>query len=339
MIINTSKLYHPQDAVKLAYQAAFGAEHLLHDVARARAVFDEEYERELCPKQLLEEIARDVVRVNLSAWKDAELPSDWLFDLFVQSSAVKNEKPLESFHAYLKELGELAKNGALLFSYLDWINYLSSNNIHDNPKPVRHSEEYRQKEKPAYRIVSGFFVRLIPILYALQGRESAVIGIDGRAASGKSTLADGLSMILQTAPIRMDDFFLPLKLRTEQRLAEPGGNVHYERFAGDVIPHLQNRKALSYRPFNCKTMNFDEPKIIPPKPFMVIEGAYCHHPFFGDYLDSKVFSDVTPNIQMTRLIKRNGKQTAEVFKSKWIPMEEKYFGTFKIMENACLVVY
>ena len=338
MIINKSKLYHPQDAVKLAFQAAFGAEHLLLDKTKAKAYFDEEYAKDLKPAPLIEKIASDAVRVSLAAWKDAKLPKDWLFDMFLFSSEEKNMNSNKLFEGYLYEIGQLAEKDGLPFSLTDWNMYISDYNAHDKPKPVRHSDEYRKKEQPAYRIVSGFFVRLIPILYALRGKERAVIGIDGRAASGKSTMADGLAKIFKGVPISMDDFFLPGELRTAQRLDEPGGNVHYERFAEEVISNLRSQNAIRYRPFNCRTMDYDTPKIIPPSSFMVIEGAYCHHPYFGDYLDARVFSDVSANEQMRRLIKRNGEQIYEVFKNKWIPMEEQYFEAHKIAENACLTV-
>ena len=336
--IAASKLYHPQDAVKLAYQAAFGAEHLLADMARARAYYDDEYAKDLKPAPLMDEIASDVVRVNLANWKEAQLPADWLFDLFVLSSVEKHGNSYELFNSYLHELGEFAKSGALLFSHTDWNKYINEYNINGKPKPVRHSEEYRKKEQPAYRVVSGYFVRLIPILYALRGLINAVIGIDGRAASGKSTMADGLAKIFHAVPISMDDFFLPSELRTEARLDEPGGNIHYERFANEVIPNLKSKKTFSYRPFNCQSMDFDKPKVIPNASFMVIEGAYCHHPYFGEYLDAKIFSDVTHDLQMERLKKRNGEKIAVAFKNKWIPMEEKYFERYNIRENACLVV-
>ena len=338
MIIDTSKLYHPQDAVKLAYQAAFGAEHLLLDKAQAEVYFNEEYATDLKPAPLVEEIASDVVRVNLAAWKEARLPSGWLFDLFVLSSAATHESPQELFRTYLNELEGLAYKDALPFSFDEWNEYMSEYNNEGTLKPVRHSGEYRKKEQPAYRIVSGFFVRLIPILFALRGKNNAVIGIDGRAASGKSTMADGLSKIFKTIPISMDDFFLPGEIRTAKRLDEPGGNVHYERFASDVIPVLRNQKVFSYHPFNCRTMDYDEPKVIPSASFMVVEGAYCHHPYFGEYLDVKVFSDVTADNQMRRIKKRNGDQIAEIFINKWIPMEEKYFETYRIKENAHFVI-
>ena len=338
MIINISKLYHPQDAVKLAYQAAFGAEHLLQDITKARAIFDEEYKRDPYPTPLVEEIAPNVVRVSLSAWREAKLPADWLFDLFVLSSGPRNENPKDLFCFYLDEFAALAKKGALPFSYTAWVDFMRCHNMYDEPRPVRHSEEYRKREKPAYRVVSGFFARLIPILYSLGGRQNAQIGIDGRAASGKSTMADGLARIFKTVPISLDDFFLPGELRTDKRLSEPGGNVHYERFAKEVIPYLHGEKSFSYRPFNCMTMDFDEQKVISTAPFMVIEGAYSHHPHFGEYLDIKVFSDVTHDLQMERLRQRSNNQIAEVFKTKWIPMEEKYFETYKIKERACLIV-
>ena len=64
-------------------------------------------------------------------------------------------------------------------------------------------------------------------------KESAVpyiVAIDGRCASGKSTLAAYLKSALACSVIHMDHFFLQPHQRTEKRLREPGGNVDYERF-------------------------------------------------------------------------------------------------------------
>ena len=66
-----------------------------------------------------------------------------------------------------------------------------------------------------------------------------VIAIDGRAASGKTTLAAALAAETGGTVVHMDDFFLPAELRTPQRLAAPGGNVHAERFAEEVLPFLR----------------------------------------------------------------------------------------------------
>ena len=71
----------PRDVLKLCYQAARGAEHLLADTARARAYFDQEYAATPpdASLPLLEIIGPEVARVNIAAWKAANLPADWLF--------------------------------------------------------------------------------------------------------------------------------------------------------------------------------------------------------------------------------------------------------------------
>ena len=51
------------------------------------------------------------------------------------------------------------------------------------------------------------------------------LAIDGMAASGKSTLACKLAEEFGGEVIHMDDFFLPMDLRTAERLEEPGGNA------------------------------------------------------------------------------------------------------------------
>jgi hypothetical protein len=46
-----------------------------------------------------------------------------------------------------------------------------------------------------------------------------------------------------------------------------------------------------------------------------------------------VFSDVEAEEQIKRIIKRNGKDMAAIFRDKWIPLEEKYFETYEIPEK------
>lgn len=165
-----------------------------------------------------------------------------------------------------------------------------------------------------------------------------VIAIDGRAASGKSTLAQQLSVLLDADVVHMDDFFLPPVLRTEERLAEPGGNVHYERFCVEVLPYLKSAEGFSYRIFDCSKMDYDGEQIIADKRIRIVEGSYSHHPKFGEYADFFVFSDVDAEEQMRRIHLRNGEEKARIFAAKWIPMEERYFTAFRVKENADAIV-
>jgi len=158
----------PADLVKLLYQARYGAEHLLTDIPAAREYFMREFSSVPADDaDLFEEISPDYARVNFSAWKKKDLPPEWLFRMF----ALTASRPVQTEQA--------------AFS------------------PIHHSEVYREKEHPAYRIVSLKMLRLLPVLKKLsemppfssglpEEKKNILIAVDGRAASGKTTLADEL---------------------------------------------------------------------------------------------------------------------------------------------------
>ena len=136
----------------------------------------------------------------------------------------------------------------------------------------------------------------------------------------------------------MDDFFLPPPLRTAERYDEPGGNVHYERFAAEVLPKLRKPEPFKYRIFDCSTMEYGDWREVKNSPWRIVEGAYSHHPRFGNYASLKVFFDIAPGEQMRRIRRRNGDARAEVFAKRWIPLEEKYLSAFDIKSEAHLVL-
>ncbi len=324
----------PRDVIKLCYQAARGAEHLLSDEHRARAFFLSEYDATPADESLplFEVISPAIARANLAAWKAANLPAEWLFRMFLHTAKVpQGGDDLLSQH--LAEASALLKEAAP-FPCAAWEEALAAWRDAGMPA-VHHSETYREQEKPAYRIVRREFMCILPILTHLTAHpEVRVMAIDGRAASGKSTKAGMLTAIFDAPVIRMDDFFLPPELRTPERLAQPGGNIHYERFAEEALPGLQSGEAFSYRVFDCQTMTYAGVREIPAAPMRIVEGSYALHPHFGDYADLKVFSTVDAQEQMARILRRNGERMAEMFRTRWIPMEEAYFETFNILQQA-----
>ena len=326
----------PRDVLKLCYQAARGAEHLLSDLTRARAYFDQEYAATPADATLplLEPIGPEVARVNISAWKAANLPANWLFAMFVHSATVAphGEDPLAAY------IDQAAAVVADLWADNTWHETLAAWQEAGMPA-VHHSEAYRAAEHPAYRIVKRQFSCILPILERLAADDSIrVVAIDGRAASGKTTKAGLLQAVLHAPVIHMDDFFLPPALRTADRLAQPGGNVHYERFAEEVLPALATGEAFTYRVFDCNCMDFHGLREIPAAPVRIVEGSYAHHPELGKYADLTVFSAVDTDEQMARILRRNGEKLAEMFRTRWIPMEEAYFAAFHIREQAELVL-
>lgn len=173
---------------------------------------------------------------------------------------------------------------------------------------------------------------------AVKKNNRAVIAVDGRCASGKTTFCEYLKGKYNCNIVHMDHFFLPLSMRTAERLCEPGGNIHHERLFDEVISKLGTGKAFSYRPYSCKNKSFGDEIVISPDTFTVFEGAYACHPVLGNYYELSIFFDIDPEKQIERIISRNGKAEAEVFKSKWIVLEEKYFDAFGIKEKCDLVV-
>ena len=158
----------------------------------------------------------------------------------------------------------------------------------------------------------------------LQGKERALIAIDGRCASGKTALADRLRAELRCNVIHMDDFFLRPEQRTDARYSEPGGNVDRERFSAEVLQPWLSGKEFSYRPFDCHTMSLGAPVTVNPNKVTVIEGTYSCHPALWEFYDLHIFLTTAPEKQLARLSKRDG-ANIRMFRDKWIPLEEKYF--------------
>ncbi len=175
------------------------------------------------------------------------------------------------------------------------------------------------------------------IVEAVNRNNSKIIAIDGRAAAGKSTLANALSEILYAPVIHMDDFFLPFDKRTVERLSEIGGNVDYERFNEEIIPRLRDGYPFSYKCFDCSTGTMNQDVFVDKSDIKIIEGSYSSHPEFGSYYDLLIFKDVAKDEQIRRLEKRNPDKL-EDFINKWIVMENKYFAHYCIKEKADIIL-
>lgn len=186
--------------------------------------------------------------------------------------------------------------------------------------------------------------RFAPVVEALEElvqdkeKKRIIVALDGKCASGKSTLGFYLKELFEANLFHMDDFFLQACQRTEERLAEVGGNVDYERFMEEVMKPVLSGEAVHYRRFDCKSMMLDEGVTVPNKRITIIEGSYCMNPYFGDIHDLKVFMEIGEEEQLANIRERNGEEKLPVFLERWIPKEEAYFQKFQIKEQSDIVV-
>lgn len=150
----------PLDVLKLCYQAASGAEHLLTDADRARAYFDREFAATTADasQPLFEPISDRVARINIAAWKAATLPPEWLFRMFVHTATLAQTADL------LEDI--VAQAAELCAGLPGWDDTLSAWRDAGMPA-VHHSEAYRAAEHPAYRIVRREYCALLPVLTQL----------------------------------------------------------------------------------------------------------------------------------------------------------------------------
>lgn len=172
----------------------------------------------------------------------------------------------------------------------------------------------------------------------LSEAEHIILAIDGPCAGGKTTLAARLAQIYDANVFHADDFFLRTEQRTAERLSEIGGNFDRERFMTDILLPLSKNESFSYRPFSCKNQTLGNKIKVTPKKLSIVEGSYCHHPYFDGIYNLRVFLNVSDNEQRRRILIRNPDK-AEKFFTEWIPKENAYFKAFNIKEKADIVLY
>ena len=173
---------------------------------------------------------------------------------------------------------------------------------------------------------------------ASQRAEIFIVAVDGRCASGKTTLAAGLSQLIDCEVVHTDDFYLQPHQRTRERYNEPGGNLDRERLISEVLIPLKQSGRAEYRPFMCGSMSFGEEISLGGKGIYIIEGSYSCHPELRKYYDLTVFVTTDKVTQLERIRNRNGEEKLHDFKEKWIPLEEKYFAAFEVEGKADEVV-
>lgn len=166
------------------------------------------------------------------------------------------------------------------------------------------------------------------------GRQQGIIAIDGRCGSGKTYLASVLSERYDANVFHMDDFYLPVDRRAPDWKSIPAANMDLTRFEQEVLRPVQSGFDVSTKIYSCRQKAYSDLKVS-YKPLTIVEGSYSCHDQLYRYYDAMVFLDISSELQLRRLSKRNNFRD---FTDTWIPLEEMYFSRYHIPEKADLIL-
>ncbi len=327
ILISHAAMYpdmQPQDFCKLAFQNEFGCGHLIKEKDAAYSYLLEELEntRQNDNIPVSVNIGGGWARLNLSAVKNV-LPPEIIFRIFEMSCIPSGN--IDSFKNKLSLIVKAARMGIINFDADALEAYFSSFDIGSLPA---HSGIYKEKYGASYRVIRSELIPLIPICTAINksisDNRKICMAIDGRAASGKTTMAKYLSQIFEADVIHMDDFFLPKERKTPERLRIPGGNIDSERFFSEVYEHLHD-DCIVYNVFDCGLQKLSQRISLKRKSLLIVEGVYSLLPIFRDKYDIKIFADTNSLSQKERILRKGGTTLYERYVSEWLPLEEIYF--------------
>jgi len=160
-----------------------------------------------------------------------------------------------------------------------------------------------------------------------QGVDQPIIAIDGPAGSGKTTLANTLSLALSpqmtTTVIHMDGLY-------------PGwddalGSVLTETLLWLTQSHKE-KKDLRYSTFNWATSEFDPPHTVESTQLLILEGVGSAQRAIEGQLVTSIWLDLDPLIGFQRVIDRDGQSITTQMK-KWLHQQEQHFATDKTKER------
>ena len=315
-----------EDLMKFLYQSSFGCEHLVSDYSIVKKRIQQEFDTQMDSCNSIEYLDGDYVRLHLNYG----LSVNTLSTLFILSSQ-QEKNGIEQLENKLQTLLDLIQDNTLPFS-LELSKDILLKWKKEGYPAIHHSNTFNQLYHPSYRLIHKRYVPYLPLFKCIDNNHPSMISMDGRCASGKTTLAKLLQQVYDCNVFKMDDFFLQPYQRTKERLESPGENVDHERFEEEILIPLSKQKDVSLRKFNCSTMSIEPSILIPYKPLNIIEGSYSMHSSLQKYYDSSIFLTINKEEQLSRLKKRNPSMLNN-FIQRWIPLEEMYFNTFSIQDK------
>lgn len=157
---------------------------------------------------------------------------------------------------------------------------------------------------------------------------AVVVAIDGRSASGKSTLGERLGEHADVAVLHMDDFYRVADQAGRERWTpEQGVDLYFDwqRLRDEALVPLRAGRAATFRVYDWDADAYGPEVTIAPRPVVVVEGVYSTRPELRHLVDVAVFVDTPLDVCVARQHARNQSPGPQIL--RWRAAEDVYFGS------------
>ena len=309
-----------QDIVKLLYQNHFGPGHFIKNKELVIDYYNKELQSTNINNNdnLYEHIGNNFLRLNIFPYNKIYKDNN-IINYFYESSLFDFNN-LELKNSFINILKEIPNDG-----FLDSYEY---SNVH-------HTQKYNDVYMPHYRVINTKYLTIDMKIKQLQNyidsfKDFTIFALEGKCASGKTTISNNLK---NHTIIDVDDFFLKQDKKTHERLNEVGGNIDYDLYL-ECIKKIRPNKTITYTIFDCMTQSYKE-KTIKIQNNVLLVGVYSYHPIVRQYIDKLCYLIVNEQEQYERLKTRT---MFNRFINEWVPLENKYYGSFDFLGNADIII-
>lgn len=154
-----------------------------------------------------------------------------------------------------------------------------------------------------------------------------LVGIDGRAGSGKTSLATAAADLLGAPVLHLDDLY-------------PGWDglgVTPDLLAAQVLKPLREGEPAGYRRYDWATRASGEWVDVPPAPLLIVEGCAATVGPARPWLDLRVWVDADTALRRQRALARDGEMFAPHWDA-WAVQEQSLFAADATARRADLTL-
>jgi uridine kinase len=153
---------------------------------------------------------------------------------------------------------------------------------------------------------------------------TTIVGIDGPAGAGKSSLCDVLvSRYPALTIVHMDDFFVPPELRAAPA-DEIGPQIDWRRVVNQVVAPLTNGQPAHYQRFDWESHDLQEWHDVPTGGIVLLDGVYSTREDIAPFLAHRTWVSVPRDLGLERGIDRDGEESRDWWYADWIEDEDRY---------------